>query len=511
MAFKVLLIDDEPWALEGLQLWIDWEGLGFDVCGTCGNGAQGLKLMEELEPDLVMVDIHMPVMDGLEMIQAWRKAGRQDTKFVILTGYSDFEYARKALKCRVSRYLLKPLDEEQTYLEIQAIQQELREEQAKLQISKAARREKETLLIQELLTGSVLSQPDREELESLSLLATYWNVCLVQGREKELMRLRSMVAESASEREGTPMYLAQLRPHVFCLVFGSYEHQEGQSEDRIEAIARHLAGFHACVSIGVGKRVASLMEIGASYRAAADALMHTFYESGRNKIIHYADVKEGEFQSYYQQADLLERVLDSLRVLDAADYEEIVNSIDQAFREASIYPDEARKFIIYLLHEISMYMSGQMEQAAGPSHRLFDIPNLNEGLNFDELIGMLRSCGRACFDWLLQETVAGAQGIVQDINEYMESHFRERLTIKMLAERFFLHPAYLGQLLMRKNGVNFHEFLHNLRIEEASRLLRSHRYKNSEIAEMVGYTSYQYFLQQFEKRLGMSPNEYKKT
>lgn len=511
MAFKVLLIDDEPWALEGLQLWIDWEGLGFDVCGTCGNGMQGLKLMEELEPDLVMVDIHMPVMDGLEMIQAWRKAGRQDTKFVILTGYSDFEYARKALKCKVSRYLLKPLDEEQTYLEIRAIQQELREEQAQLHISKAARREKETWLIKELLTTSVLSQPDREELDSLSWLATYWNVCLAQGQERELIRFRSIAAEFASEGEHTPMYLIQLQPHIFCLVFGGYEHQQGQAEERIEAVARRLAGYRAWISIGIGQPVTSLMEIESSYRTAADVLMHTFYESGGNKIIYYADVKEREFQSFYQQADLLERVLESLQVLDAADYEKVVDSIDHSFREASIDPGEARKIVIYLLHEISMYMSGQMEQGAGPSQRLFDIPNLNEGLNFDELIGLLHSCGRVCFDWLLQETAAGTQGIIQDINEYIEAHFHERLTIKMLAERFFLHPAYLGQLMMRKNGVNFHEFLHNLRIEEASRLLRSHRYKNSEIAELVGYTSYQYFLQQFEKRLGMSPNEYKKT
>ncbi|WP_018752441.1 response regulator [Paenibacillus sanguinis] len=508
MAYKVLLIDDEPWALEGLQM-IDWEELGFHVCGTCSNGVQGLKLMDELGPDLVMVDIHMPVMDGLEMIQAWRKSGRQDTKFVILTGYSDFEYARKALKCRVSRYLLKPLDEEQTYLEIRAIQQELREERAQLQISKAARREKERLLIKEQLTANVLSQPDRAELESLSLLAEYWNVGVIRAPKREMVRIRPATAKSASGR--SPMYLVQLRPDIFCLVFGWCEHQKAREGECMEALARCLAGCRAWISIGVGQPVGSLMEIETSFRTAVDALIHTFYESGKNRIMYYADVKEREFQSCYQQTELLERILEAFRVLDATDYEEAVDWIDHSFREASIYPNEARKIIIYLLHEISMYMSGQMKQAAGPSPRLFDIPNLDEALTFDELIGMLRSCGRVCFDWLLQETSAEAQGIVQDINEYIGAHFRERLTIKRLAERFFLHPAYLGQLLMRKNGVNFHEYLHHLRIEEASRLLRSHHYKNSEVAELVGYTSYQYFLQQFEKRLGMSPNEYKKT
>lgn len=81
MTYKVLLIDDEPGALEGMQLWIDWNKLGFEVCGTCSNGLEGLQQIQEQLPDLVVTDVNMPIMDGLEMIAAWRQ--RHSKKLVL--------------------------------------------------------------------------------------------------------------------------------------------------------------------------------------------------------------------------------------------------------------------------------------------------------------------------------------------------------------------------------------------------------------------------------------------
>ena len=117
--------------------------------------------------------------------------------------------------------------------------------------------------------------------------------------------------------------------------------------------------------------------------------------------------------------------------------------------------------------------------------------------------------GEACIKLLLLEQAGNLQGAVQDINDYIRAHYREGLTIKRLSEVFYLHPAYLGQLLLKNNGLSFNEQLHNLRIEEAARLLLHNEHKNSKVAELVGYSSYSRFLKQFEKRMGMSPNEYK--
>ncbi|MDN4602903.1 response regulator [Paenibacillus sp. F6_3S_P_1C] len=511
MAFKVLLIDDEPWALEGLELWIPWESLGFEVCALCGNGVEGLQRMEELKPDLVMVDIHMPVMNGLEMIEEWRHRGNWSTKFIILTGYSDFEFARKALKFKVSGYLLKPLDEEQAKSEVRMMSIELMKEQEQLYIGQIALREQEMLTMKEALMGKVLSTEGTQLMESLSRSAESWNVCLVQVSEKEVGRLISIASEVLSGQH--VIYIIRLRNDLLSIVFGDVSSEpqrtSGNLRKQLEALARRLAGFRTYMAIGTTE--SSLHLISNSRITAEKALLHAFYEVQGNSIMDYADLQHHDFQRHNKQVELVERVLGALQLIDYANFQSAVEFIEQSFRQMRVHPDEARKFVIYLLHEIRAYMRAQMAEDS-ENYRLFEIPDLDEALlTFDDLVGMLHACGRVCFEFLLKESVFEAQGIVQDINDYIHVHFREGLTIKMLAERFFLHPAYLGQLLIRKNGIGFNELLHNLRVEEACRLLQKNQYKNSEVSEQVGYANYHHFLKQFEKRMGMSPNEYKKT
>lgn len=510
MTFKVLLIDDEPWALEGLQLWIPWENLGFEICAVCGNGAEGLKRMEELKPDLVMVDIHMPVMDGLEMIEEWRRRENGSTKFIIITGYSDFEYARKALKFRVSRYLLKPLDEDQAVLEIRAVLQELIKEQEQLHIGQIVQREHEILSIKEALIGKELSVEANEVIESLSRSAEEWNVCLIQVPGEDSSRWLSLSADFLNRWD--TVYMIRLRNDLVSIVFGDAAPQETREPIRkqLDVMARRLAGFRAFIATGA--TVPSLTRIRNSQITAEEALLHAFYEEENSGILDYYKLKDHTFSNHYNQVELLKRILGTFQLIDHAAYLSVVEYTQQTFRQTRVHPDEAKKFVIYLLHEIRTYMGKHMAQDSGSSNRLFEIPNLDETLlTFDDLIGMLHSCGRVCFELLLKENAADSQGIVQDINDYIHTHFREGLTIKMLAEHFFLHPAYLGQLLIRKNGIGFNEMLHNLRIEEACRLLQTNQYKNIEVSEKVGYSSYPLFLKQFEKRMDMSPNDYKKN
>ncbi|CAM3172960.1 response regulator [Paenibacillus taichungensis] len=511
MAFKVLLIDDEPLALEGLQLWIPWESLGFEVCALCSNGAEGLQRMEEQKPDLVVVDIHMPIMNGLEMIEEWRRRGNWLTKFIILTGYSDFEFARKALKFKVSGYLLKPLDEEQAESEIRTMGMELLKEQEQLYIGQIAWREQEILTMKEALLGKVRSPESTQLIQSLSQSAESWCVCLVQVSEKEFGQWSSLASEVLNGKH--VIYFIRMRNDLVSIVFGDVSSGPQRTSENLrtllEGLARRLAGFRTYMAIGSAE--SSLHRISNSRITAEKALLHAFYEAEVNSIMDYADLQNRDFQRHNKQVELIERVLGALQLIDYANYQSAVEFMEQSFRQMRVHPDEARKFVIYLLHEIRAYVRSQMAEDS-ENYRLFEIPDLDETLlTFDDLIGMLRSCGRVCFEILLKESVFEAQGIVQDINDYIHAHFREGLTIKLLAERFFLHPAYLGQLLIRKNGIGFNELLHNLRVEEACRLLHMNQYKNSEVSEKVGYANYHHFLKQFEKRMGMSPNEYKKN
>ncbi|GAE08267.1 response regulator [Paenibacillus sp. JCM 10914] len=128
--FNVLLVDDEPWVLEGLKTMVNWNRYGFQICGEALSAPEALRLIEELRPELVMTDIHMPVLNGLELIERSNRMLRKPPKFVVLSGYDDFGYAHEAMRQRVTEYLLKPIDDEEIEDMLSKLSSVIRDEHA---------------------------------------------------------------------------------------------------------------------------------------------------------------------------------------------------------------------------------------------------------------------------------------------------------------------------------------------------------------------------------------------
>ncbi|RRJ62560.1 response regulator [Paenibacillus oralis] len=519
MAFKVLLIDDEPGAIEGMQLWIDWRGLGFEVCGTCGNGAEGLEMIEKLEPDLVVTDVRMPVLDGLGMIEMWQRSGSRPVRFAIVSGYSDFQYAQKALRFGVTHYFLKPIDEEAAAKELAVIYEELLQERELQRISRIASLEETVFRIKKLLTEPPGLPPELERdaeaveersasvgLEGLSSLREAWNFCLIRTVPGRRAELREIAASLAAGEEA--MVLVDLETGEFGLVFGYAPGADGEDGiARIRELARRYAGRPALLALGAGEP--SLGGLHACFRGAHKAMPHNFYAEGYPAIARDRQVRLRSFDCRYDQADWIDRVLEAVQLLDQAGLRKAAQEAAVRFRERYIDPDIVMKLVVHLFYNIAEQLREALGDKANPLIDRNAAPWAPEALTVEELLGELVSFGADGIHLLLEETFRSSRGIVQEINRYIGEHYREGLTIKKLAEVFYLHPVYLGQLLMKKNGIHFNGMIHDLRIEEAARLLRENKLKNSEVAERVGYANYGQFLKQFEKRLGMSPNEYR--
>jgi len=133
--YKVLIVDDEPIVREGLKTIIDWEKYGFYVCAEASNGLEGIQIIEKLNPHLVLVDIKMPEVCGLKMISIIQDRSL-NVKFIILTGYSDFEYAQKAINYGVVAYLLKPIDEIELIRHVEKVYQVVSDEERINEIKK---------------------------------------------------------------------------------------------------------------------------------------------------------------------------------------------------------------------------------------------------------------------------------------------------------------------------------------------------------------------------------------
>ncbi|MDU4694887.1 MAG: response regulator [Paenibacillus sp.] len=506
MRFKVLLVDDEPAALEGMQLWINWPELGFDICGTSSNGAEALAKIGELQPDLVVTDVRMPVMDGLEMIEAWQKQNAGQVSFAIVSGYSEFQYAQKALRFGITRYLLKPIDEEMAAEEIGAIYEELLEERGRQRINRIATYEEAVSLLKALLIQPPSLPQDAKRIAEVSRLQAAWNVCLIHPKSSSSAEVRELASAYAEEREA--MYLIDLDFGNLALVYGFDPDQDGPDGlariGDLESRCRKLGAFAA-----VGEGAAGLQGIAEVYRQAQTAMMHLFYTNGPAGITVYRDVAALAFHCQYDQTELADQIVGALQLLDKAGLEEGLSKAEDNFRGHYLTPDIVRKFVIHLSYLMVEHMEEIPDKAAELQSK-YDIPgNATAVCTLRELMDLIRSFGTECIDLLLEDKTLRSQGIVQNINTYIREHFREPLTIKRLAEVFYLHPVYLGQLLQKKNGIHFNEMIHNFRIEEAVKLLRDRDLNNGEVAERVGYANYGQFLKQFEKRLQMSPNEYR--
>lgn len=508
MTYKVLLIDDEPSALEAMLMWIPWAELGLTVCGTCSNGRDGLRQMQELSPDLVITDVNMPLMNGLEMIAAWQHEGGRGMKFAILSGYSEFEYAQTAIRYGINHYLLKPVFPEEAAEELRELVQELEQEKSREMGNQIATSEEAAAFIKGLMLERLEQEADAPLLARLSEGTGAWNVGLIQCVPELKNEIR---AKAVSLLAGKPaVYFIDLEAGGVGVVYGAPPSSGG-----IEGLNEALRALHqeySCQQLhtAAGAWAEELTGIAGSYRTAKEAIQHYFYKPDHPGLLTYQEVQDSPFSSHYDHIRMMDGIMGAINTLDLSGFHQAVASAAGHFLEELVAPEAVKKFVIHIMYRMIELVpeTGEHRRSSLPGE--FRIPEIQQPMiTMPKLMGHLSACGETVIALLLQEQDERSHGIVRDINRYIEEHFREYLSIQKLAEVFFLHPVYLGQLLIKKNGITFNEQLHQLRIREAAWLLRESQLKLSDIAERVGYSSYSQFLKHFEKKMQMGPNEYR--
>ncbi|SEU20913.1 response regulator [Paenibacillus sp. NFR01] len=506
MSYKVLLIDDEPSALEGLMLWLDWAALGFEVVGTCGNGREGLERIAELAPDLVITDVQMPVMNGLEMVAAWQKRrGAAPVKFAILSGYSEFEYAQTAIRYGINHYLLKPIFPEEAEEELREIYAELENERNRQLLNLIASQEEETAALKELLLGRN-AEGERGILPAVLTggAEQAWQVWLIACTPGLQAQAKTLAAASAAGRAA--LWIREPDGEGIVLVFAAPAQAGGWPELAAEFAELRRGAPEERLAVAAGLPARTPAELAIAYRTAREALQHFFYRPDAGLLDAFGLAAEA-FSYRYDHLKLMDTMLGAVNTLETGVFRKAAADAGQGFRENRIAPEVVKKFAVHLFFQI-IGLAPETERTA--LRERYAAPGVRHDLiTLESLMRQLEACGEAVIALLTAEQDRRSQGVVNEINGYIAEHYRDSLTIQKLAEKFYLHPVYLGQLLLKKNGIHFHEQLHRLRIAEAEALLRGGKFKLSEVAERVGYANYSQFVKQFEKKNGMGPSEYR--
>ncbi|KKC47958.1 hypothetical protein VE23_13940 [Paenibacillus sp. D9] len=538
--YSLLIVDDEPAIREGMQTLIEWERLGFRGAGLAADGMEGLRLYRELRPDLVLVDIRMPKMNGLELVEEIRRLD-SGCRILVLSGHADFSYAQQAIRYGIEGYLLKPVDEEELEQYAARIARSL-DAQSGTEADPAKRREDALLA---LLAG------DAEEALALAAEA---------GRAGLFPGARAEAEGTAGGREAAAADLWRLlhggaRGGRVLLAEAGLEDGLEQTEfrRRLEAgaAARGLGPvFEAGASLGL------LIPGGeAALRAAAKLLEESAGEGGFTAAAGSCREDPAAAARSLQEAQelmglrfLLEpgRIHTERPALLAA--QAPGHSASSAALAADGRDDDAR------LAELALALSRAVETggmagivasldeaaaslAAGNASRpafssaMAELMTLvmaelgrHGGTSADGRHGSLAASVYRHAKWctMREELAAGLSAVQQSLDAsdsgsvlrrmtgFIERHYSEPLRLETLAELFGYNSGYLGKLFKSHAGVSFNAYLDRLRIERAIAMLEGGM-KVRQAAEKVGYANVDYFHAKFKKYTGKSPSFYKKT
>lgn len=512
---KVVIVDDEPKLRQGLQTLIPWESLGFIVTATAANGKEALEVIEEKAPDVVIVDIRMPVMDGLQLIEHLRSSGHH-LHFMILSGYADFEYAKQAIKYGVFGYLVKPVDIDEMSSSLKRIRERIEEERLQGEWRKREVINRDLYLHSLLVPQERTEDPAKLRSKAIEadLLWSNYEVVIVYPRVSEVDR--SDVAYQLSNGlkakiEGQMMGLVTVIPPYTVLLLNA----PLRGRERREILHNEIRNVADNVrfAAATGGVVSAPEDIFKSFLKAQEAVKQSFF-SEKNRLLGPYPFFSSSLDSPRLSADKAEETMEEFIF-------RLYYSLEVG-NQTAILPllNEAAAFFLKqgqdekLIKESFFFLSNAIihKLTAGFCIELKETEEVSRFLNgiyqHDHLYDLLEETHRFLLTLAQDSEHRGKELEFKKMIDFIHKHYADNLRLEALAGLLNYSTAYLGQLFKNKTGEYFNTYLDRVRIQKAKELL-GQGMKVYEVAESVGYTSVNYFYSKFKRYEGRSPSEYR--
>ncbi|MCQ4088684.1 response regulator transcription factor [Saccharibacillus sp. JS10] len=515
--YKVLIVDDEPMIREGLRTIVDWESEGFKISDTASNGKEGFEKFGQIQPDLTIVDIRMPGMTGLDLIEKVRQ-NNGTAHFLILSGYAEFDYAKRAIVNGVNGYLLKPVDEVELLDELRRVRDLLEREQA----ARSAKIEQEAALPKAQLVEELLfeEKPQDENhitklASALGLSAPAYRVLLVdahgsietESRQHAVFRQR--LKESFEEKNGAILFSAGTYIGLL-LVRQNHTECSHTLQNQLSDAAGELHFHAAC-----GASIDDLTEVSASFREAERLLQaRFFFESGSvidqaayNQVFADQPTDEDLTESE-DMPELGEKLYYALDIRSRDAVQKVLSELEQrlAFRktdEAGVRSEYARTLSL-AMGKLSSGGSSSTTELAQNYHSLL-LSDVNQAQSYGALKRQIHTRLGEMID---RFGGANKDTVLKQMIDFIQRNYNENLKLELLADMFGYNSGYLGKLFKNYTGQYFNAFVDKVRVEKAKTLL-AQGLKVHQVAARVGYSNADYFHAKFRKYEGTSPSAYR--
>lgn len=532
---KMIIIDDEKKTVEGIKECLDWTDYGIVISGQARNGRDGLELALQIQPDIVLTDIRMPIMDGIELSKELRQL-LPETKIIFITGYSDMEYMKSAFKEGVFDYMLKPvdIDELESVIKktVELCEMEKKKERNRLELE-AKVRESIPLLHEKFLSMLVLGEIGGRDL--IVERMKYLSINLPVDKSNYLVLVVNIDDYTAICSEKQPFELKLLSKEMIDVVRKAMDDKgiifqltEGELAGIIPSPTTQGAGvaegtgvlaqtiqnslnseLGLSVTIGIGEWVIDVEKISFSYYRAMHAVNQKLYR-GKNQII-YADkisvlnemVTTFGYKIYEQ----------TYEALKAGDIDKAQVQIDEVFDHLT------RSYSLNYIQSVCLQFTAVIQRICAdyadnrPEYQLLDDYDLSNQLFKLETIEdmklfVLTNCKKVC-SYVTTGQDHHSHKIIEFIKSMIVQRYADNLTIELIAKEVYLSTSYVCLLFKQETGETINGFLTRIRIEKAKELLRQGTSKLYEICLDVGYSDPKYFSKLFKKVTGVNPSEYK--
>lgn len=516
---RVILIDDEERILNGLKKVIDWESNGFSVVGAFSDSEEALDKAIELQPHLIIVDIEMPGLSGLELIEKLRDC-LPYTKFVILSAHDQFNYAQKAIHYGVFRYLLKPIDNQELIDILRdvriAVSDHVKEteQRMKMQLDKELHHLslKSQIVREAICDGLVYKGKDKPDLYDQISHSFSFILCFVQLRmpldEDFNYKLCSEVCFDSIAAHCTDMLKCTV---VFrredCLVLVLNETEQKADYSKLIKQIEDIAGLP--VIIGLSSVFTGLTQAHSYFLQSFSCFKNIIFFKENTSFFHIPVdefAKGGDLSSILQDAK--KRLPSILFESDIEGYTEYSSKVYEQLLGLSnnTTPEIIHGFYQTLINyakRICLTVSLQDQEAFSP----IAIPQLKYLEDYHKYVSYL----------ILDDIKKRAQlfgdasaSIVNQVKLFIhENYAKSNLKLNKIADKYYINYSYLSYLFKKKTGTNFSSYLTEIRVEEAKKLLRHSSLSINDVAIRVGYQNYQNFYYAFQKNCGISPNSYR--
>lgn len=536
--YRMIIADDEIIVRESLVEAIPWKNLGVNVSASAANGQEAYELCKELKPDILLTDIRMPILDGLEVAMRLKDEGMK-TKVLIISGISDFNYAKTALEVNAEGYILKPIKVNELEAAVTKVVNRLNIERTTEEKIRSMRQQikENSILAREQFLRRLVKGAYKDENEILRKI-DYFDIGLItdslfligtckidqindenwnsseESRQLHVFSILNIINEILETHRIGFCFCTD--ESEFVIIFSQKERDVVLIQEVSEEILSFINKFlDTYVSICLGRYVNKFIQLYLSYKDASTAIQFRFYTGG-GSILNIEDINKITDtniggQEKLDKKSLTDQMAYHIKIGDNQSVQallgEIFNELPRLMTQSISYVKSfCIEFILVVIQAVSDAESSVSQVV--PDYAII-IDRINKIATLPELESYLKSVLLPISKHFSDKYLQKNDRIIRKVREYIDVNYPEEISVVKIAGEVFMSPNYVGLIFRQETGESITEYLTRVRIEASKELLKNPELKVLDISERVGYINSQYFSTIFKKYTGLSPQQYR--